>query len=145
MGFFPSMRAWRRPRRTRPALLVGAVAAVVAVAVSACEPHGQGISAVDVGVTTDKVSTEALERGGITVQWLTCTADLKSDPTAGSSATPDTDASVDCRGRTGDLRDLTVTGTVTYVREGRCVRGDLTAAVDGHQVFRANLIGVCGS
>ncbi|TVL91893.1 hypothetical protein [Streptomyces sp. SAJ15] len=113
---------------------------------TACEPEERrGLSAIGVAVTTDKVATRALERGGIGVRWMTCTADLKGDQVIGASSSPASEASVDCRGETerGDA-EIRVTGVVTYAREGRCVRGDLTAKVAGKQVFRADVIGECG-
>jgi hypothetical protein len=134
-------------RHGRP--LLAAVAAVAAaVAVTGCEPRDGGVTAIAVSVTTDKVSTSALERGGIGVRWLTCNADLKTGPTAGASASRagdsgTTDASVDCRGRTEDDKAIGIRGKVTYVRENHCVRGDLTGTVEGHKVFQANVIGEC--
>lgn len=129
--------------------LLAAVAAVVAAtAMTGCEPRDGGVTAIAVSVTTDKVSTSALERGGVGVRWLTCNADLKRTPTAGASAsgTGDsgtTDASVNCRGRTEDDKAIGVSGKVTYVRENHCVRGDLTGKIAGTKVFRANVIGEC--
>ncbi|WP_246097617.1 hypothetical protein [Streptomyces botrytidirepellens] len=134
-------------RHGRP--LLAAVAAVAAaVAVTGCEPRDGGVTAIAVSITTDKVSTSALERGGIGVRWLTCNADLKTGPTAGASASRagdsgTTDASVNCRGRTEDDKAIGIRGKVTYVRENHCVRGDLTGTVEGHKVFRADVIGEC--
>jgi hypothetical protein len=134
-------------RHGRPLLAaVGALAAVVAV--TGCEPREGGVTAIAVSITTDKVGTSALERGGIGVRWLICNADLKSGPTAGASASRagdagTTDASVDCRGRTEDDKAIGISGRVGYVRENHCVRGDLTGTVEGHKVFRADVIGEC--
>lgn len=139
------MGALRREFLLRIPVTAGAVAVAV-LAVAGCEPENGrdgGISAVGVAVTTDKLSTRALERGGIGVRWMTCTGNRKHEPTAGSSATPDPETDVDCRGRTENDRDIRVTGTVTFHREDRCVRGDLKGTVDGHQVFRADHIGTC--
>ncbi|MFD7499731.1 hypothetical protein [Streptomyces sp. NPDC059850] len=129
--------------------LLAAVATVVAaIAVTGCEPRDGAVTAVAVSITTDKVGTSALERGGIGVRWLTCNADLKRGPTAGASASSagdsgTTDASVDCRGRTEDDKTIGIRGKVTYVRENHCVRGDLTGTVQGQRVFQAHVIGEC--
>ncbi|WFB09654.1 hypothetical protein LRS74_23355 [Streptomyces sp. LX-29] len=136
------MGALRHARR----LLAAGLTGVAVLAVTACEPEERrGLSAIGVAITTDKVATRALERGGIGVRWMTCTADLKGDQVIGASSSPASEASVDCRGETerGDA-EIRVTGVVTHAREGRCVRGDLTAKVAGKQVFRANVIGECG-
>ncbi|MET8012579.1 hypothetical protein ABZU86_12580 [Streptomyces sp. NPDC005271] len=136
-----------RQGRALPAL---AAALAVAVAVTGCEPRdGGGVSSISVAVTTDRVASRALEKGGVGVRWLTCTADLKSDRTVGASASGEsrrtgrTDATVNCRGRTENDKDIKVTGKVTYVRENHCVRGDLTGKVDGRKVFEAKVIGEC--
>jgi len=134
-------------RRGRPLLAAVAVVAA-AVAVTGCEPRDGGITAIAVSITTDKVGTSALERGGVGVRWLTCNADLKRGPTAGASASTagdagTTDASVKCRGRTEDDKAIGITGRVTYVRENHCVRGDLTGTIAGAKVFRADVIGEC--
>ncbi|MEU1803259.1 hypothetical protein [Streptomyces sp. NPDC019937] len=134
-------------RRGRP--LLAAVAAVAAaVAATGCEPRDGGVTAIAVSITTDKVGTSALERGGVGVRWLTCNADLKTRPTAGASAsgTGDsgtTDATVNCRGRTEDDKAIGIGGRVTYVRKNHCVRGDLTGRIAGAKVFEANVIGEC--
>ncbi|MEK8170776.1 hypothetical protein NKH77_17965 [Streptomyces sp. M19] len=119
----------------------------MALTATGCEPsdgEAGGVSAIGVAVTTDKLSTRALEHGGIGVRWLTCNGERKHQATAGVSATPDPETSVDCRGRTEDDREIRVTGTVTHERANTCVQGDLKGTVDGHQVFRADHIGDCG-
>ncbi|MER8155417.1 hypothetical protein [Streptomyces sp. NPDC094472] len=125
------------------------VAAVgAAVAVTACEPTGSGISSVTVAITTDQVVTEALERGGVGVRWMSCNAEFKNGRTAGASPSRsersgETDARVDCHGRTDSDKDIRIKGRVTYVRADHCVRGDVTGEVDGRKVFEAQVIGEC--
>ncbi|WP_413809536.1 hypothetical protein [Streptomyces sp. OE57] len=121
---------------------------------TACEPTGGGISSVTVAITTDQVATEALERGGVGVRWMSCNAEFRHGRTAGAASPSqseraggtragETDARVDCHGRTDNDKDVRVRGRVTYVREDHCVRGDLTGQVDGRKVFEANVIGEC--
>ncbi|AGP57913.1 hypothetical protein [Streptomyces rapamycinicus] len=120
---------------------------------TACEPTGGGISSVTVAITTDQVATEALERGGVGVRWMSCNAEFRNGRTAGAASpsrsdsqserSGETDARVDCHGRTDNDKDVRIRGRVTYVREDHCVRGDLTGQVDGRKVFEANVIGEC--
>lgn len=130
----------------------GRLLAVVAVTIGAvgltvgCEPDDdRGLTAIGVAYTTDKVATEALERGRVDVRWMTCTGDAKGDEKAGASRPPVREVAVHCRGRAekGEA-DIRVDGVVTYERKGACVKGDLTAKLDGRQVFRADVIGDCG-
>ncbi|QKV97856.1 hypothetical protein HUT19_27510 [Streptomyces sp. NA02950] len=131
--------------------MAASVAAVVAV--TGCDPEDNGVSSIVVAVTTDKVASRALEKGGVDVRWMTCNADLKGGRTAGASASGDTnrerdegtetDASVDCRGETENDKKIKITGKVTFVRKNHCVRGQLTASVDGHRAFEARVIGEC--
>ncbi|MDT3395657.1 hypothetical protein RKE29_03160 [Streptomyces sp. B1866] len=126
-------------------LLAAVAAAAAAVALTGCDPDESGLGPASVAFTTDKLSTRALERGGLSVRWLTCTGDPKEERVAGSSASRSPDVSIDCRGRTDDDRKIRITGVVRYAEESRCVRGELTAAVDGHRVFRTRAIGKCDS
>ncbi|KUJ70681.1 hypothetical protein ACZ90_01970 [Streptomyces albus subsp. albus] len=128
-------------------LPVVALVGITLAAATACDPEDdRGLTAVSAAYTTDKVATKALERGGIGVHWLTCTGDAKGDEVAGSSRKPVRSVKVDCRGN-AEKRDaeIRVSGVVTYQRKGKCVRGDLTAKVSGRKVFRASVIGDCGS
>ncbi|GAA3883148.1 hypothetical protein GCM10023084_40060 [Streptomyces lacrimifluminis] len=129
--------------------MAGLVAAVVG-GVVACDPGGLGSATV--AYTTDQTTTKELERRNVGVQWLTCTASVDSGnsnsnkvSTSGSSPTPSEIpvADVDCQGKTTDGKDITVTGKVTRAVNGRCVRGDLTAKVDGKQWFRVSGLGNC--
>ncbi|ELP68693.1 hypothetical protein STRTUCAR8_03862 [Streptomyces turgidiscabies Car8] len=125
----------------------GLVVAAVSVVV-ACDPGGLGSATVS--FTTDRTATAELERRGVHVQWLTCTASVgdangNKASTSGSSPSPSatTVADVDCQGKTTDGKDITVTGKVTRAVDGRCVRGNLTAKVDGKQRFRVSGLGNC--
>ncbi|MFI1352896.1 hypothetical protein ACH4TV_04820 [Streptomyces sp. NPDC020898] len=151
-------RIWHRPHRRRRAVAVaGLVVAAVSGAV-ACDPGGLGSATV--ALTTDQTVTDELERRDVNVQWLTCTASVDNGNGNGNgdaggggntasadgsspSASENAVASVDCQGETTDGRDITVTGKVTRAVDGRCVRGDLTAKVDGRQWFRVSGLGNC--
>ncbi|MCQ9130635.1 hypothetical protein [Streptomyces hilarionis] len=112
-------------------------AAAAALGVVACEPGG--LSTLSVAYTTDAAATAEIQRRHVNVRWLTCTA---RDDHEGSDGVV---ASVDCRGKTGDGRDITVTGKVTRAVDGACVRGDLSAVVGGKQLFRVSGLGDCRS
>ncbi|MER5596410.1 hypothetical protein [Streptomyces sp. NPDC002265] len=128
---------WGRPRGTR-ALAVAWCALVVGAGAVACDPGG--LSSASVAYTTDQTATKELQRRQVDVRWLTCTAAF-GDKAATASAS--TVATVDCQGRTGDGRDITVTGKVTRAVDGACVRGDLTAKVGGKVVFHVSGLGDC--
>jgi hypothetical protein len=118
------------------------VAAVAGAA--ACDPQG-GLNSASIAVTTDRVGTGALERNGVDVQWLSCTAGVDGDRAGGAqpSASVRRIADVDCTGKTGQGEAITLTGKVTQELGGRCVRGDLTAKTGGKSVFRADVLGNC--
>lgn len=131
------MGALRRIWHAVP-VIVGTVVAVGGVV--ACEPGG--LSSAAVSYTTDQTVTRELERQKADVRWLTCTSSYGDDgPTA--TAGEDTVASVDCDGKTDDGQAITVDGKVTRVVNGACVRGDLTAKVDGKEWFRVKGLGNC--
>jgi hypothetical protein len=118
--------------------------AVVAVAGAvACEPGGLNSGAV--AFTTDQTVTRELERQKADVRWLNCTAFYGGDGGSSASTTAGEKevATVDCEGETGDGKDITVTGKVTRVVNGACVRGDLTAKVDGKEWFHVDGLGNC--
>ncbi|MFZ4156373.1 hypothetical protein [Streptomyces pseudogriseolus] len=129
--------------RRRQVLAVGfAVAAVAGVA--ACEGGSLGSTAV--AITTDGTVTKELNRQKDKVRWLTCNASFGDRD--GSSASPRsraTAASVDCEGETEGGKEITVTGRVTHAVNNACVRGDITAKVDGRQVFHVEGLGDCDS
>ncbi|MFT2014816.1 hypothetical protein ACMA1D_03045 [Streptomyces sp. 796.1] len=139
------MGATTRARRWRNTAIALGAAAVALSTLAACDDVEGGLRASTVAITTDKVGTRALERGGIDVQWLTCTAQLKraKDGPTGKPK-PTGKSQVSCRGKTKGGQDLEITGTVTYVREDRCVRGSLVGTLANREVFRAGLIGECG-
>ncbi|MET9660589.1 hypothetical protein [Streptomyces sp. NPDC006510] len=138
-------RAWGQGRERRflaaSALVVAAVAGT-----AACDPAG-GLNSASIAVTTDRVGTGALERNGVDVQWLNCTADVDGDRTGGASpaASARRVADVDCTGKTERGEAITLTGKVTQEFGGRCVRGDLTAKAGGKAVFRADVLGNCAA
>jgi hypothetical protein len=125
--------------------------------VAACEPGGGGgLNSFAVALTTDQTGTRALERAGVEVSWLTCTATVgdRARAITGPSARPSPVtsapsvrdvATVACEGQTKDGKEIRVAGKVTEERDGRCVRGDLTAEVGGRTVFRANVLGDCSA
>ncbi|MFE5395594.1 hypothetical protein ACFQ9U_13605 [Streptomyces sp. NPDC056568] len=131
------MGASRRIRRVAP-VVVGAVVAVAGV--GACDPGG--LSSASVAYTTDQTVTRELQRQKTQVRWLTCTASYGDDGST-ASAGEDSVASVDCKGKTDDGKDITVDGEVTRVVNGACVRGDLTAKVGGKEWFRVEGLGNC--
>ncbi|WP_328507229.1 hypothetical protein [Streptomyces sp. NBC_00391] len=153
------MAAWRRIRAYRTGgrrLLLGVGLGVGAVAgLVACE--GGGLNTGAVAFTTDQLATKELEREGLDVRWLTCTASYDSDSksdgdgdqqgdgekSGSPSASVNTVANVDCTGEDKEGRDISVTGKVTKEVNGRCVRGDLTGKVDGKEWFHVEGLGNC--
>ncbi|MDQ1038726.1 hypothetical protein QFZ75_005142 [Streptomyces sp. V3I8] len=121
-----------------------ALAAVAAAfTLVACEP-GNGMSTAAVAITTDQKGTSELEKRGVDVQWLTCTATYgEKDGRTVTSPSVNSVASVNCTGETGDGQDIGIKGKVTQEVNGTCVRGDLTATVGGKEVFRLNVLGNC--
>ncbi|MER7575305.1 hypothetical protein [Streptomyces sp. NPDC126514] len=136
-------RFWERPRGARVAGAAGMVVLAVGGAV-ACE--GGGMSTASIAYTTDQTVTRELERRKTEVQWLTCTASYGDDG-GDAGSTPDageqTVAEVECTGKTKDGKDITVDGLVTRATDGKCVRGHLTAKVDGRKWFEVNGLGDC--
>ena len=136
------------PARTRaPRVLAATAAAAAAVgALAACEPTAGGLNSAAVAVTTDRTATSTLERLTFDVAWLNCTARTDGGAaTAGGSPSPSAPprATVDCQGETRSRQAVTVTGTVTEERAGKCVRGDLIAKIEKKIVFRATMLGDC--
>ncbi|MFB6783886.1 hypothetical protein ACFCX0_43030 [Streptomyces sp. NPDC056352] len=105
------------------------------------------MNSASVALTTDRAGTGALERKGVDVQWLNCTAEVEGGGTTPSSASPSASvrqvAHVDCRGRTAGGKDVTLAGKVTKEVNGLCVRGDLTGKVGDRTVLRADVLGNC--
>ncbi|OEJ26946.1 hypothetical protein BGM19_13975 [Streptomyces agglomeratus] len=133
--------------RTAAAIGLGAAAVV---GISACEPGTGGPSPVAVAMTTDRTGTRALEHQGVAVRWMSCTAKAGEGARATDGTRPAATAttgrrivSVTCEGETGDGQEIRVDGKVTDERDGRCVRGDLTARVGDRTVFQADVLGDC--
>ncbi|MET9082152.1 hypothetical protein ABZX77_09655 [Streptomyces sp. NPDC004237] len=141
MGALSRIR--RRPRGARVAAVAGLAVIAVGGAVG-CQPTD--LNSATVAYTTDQTATAELKRQHVDVSWLTCTGNYGSSA-AGSTRTPSasgtTVVSVDCRGRTKDGRDITVTGRVTKAVSGACVRGNLVAKVGGKEWFRVKGLGNC--
>ncbi|MGA5202610.1 hypothetical protein [Streptomyces variegatus] len=141
------MGAFRRnlpgPRGRRVA--VAATFAVLAVGGAvACEPGS--VSAASVAYTTDETVTKELNRQKAGVRWLTCTASYgESGGKSSPSARERTVATVDCEGETDDGKEITVDGKVTHAVDGACVRGNITAEVDGKVWFEVDGLGDCDS
>lgn len=128
-------------RWRRAASAVGLVVVAVGGAV-ACEPGAIGTASV--AYTTDETVTRELNRQKAGVRWLSCTASYGNQDGASSRpASEDTVATVDCDGETEDGKEITVTGKITHAVDGACVRGDITAKVDGKQWFRVDGLGDC--
>ncbi|WP_246114106.1 hypothetical protein [Streptomyces montanus] len=140
MGALRRIRQGLRTRRRTPAL--AGLAAVTVLGATACEP-GDGVSSVAVAITTDQVGTRELERQGVDVQWVSCTASYGDKAKPGNSPSPRSVANVDCVGETKDGKDISIKGKVTQEVNGKCVRGDLTAKVGGKQWFRVDVLGNC--
>ncbi|MFI8187568.1 hypothetical protein ACIF8T_01955 [Streptomyces sp. NPDC085946] len=134
-------RILQRPRGAGAVAVAGLVVVVAGGAV-ACEPGG-GLSSAAVAYTTDEAVTKELNRQKAGVRWLSCTASYGSDEDASPSASEDTVATVDCRGETDDGKEITVDGEVTHAVNGACVRGHLTAKVDGKVWFDVKGLGDC--
>ncbi|MCX4535194.1 hypothetical protein [Streptomyces sp. NBC_01669] len=145
MGTLRASSPWGRGRTHRISAVLCLVGAAVAGAV-ACEPI-DGLNSASVALTTDRAGTGALERKGVDVQWLNCTAEVEGGGTTPSSASPSASvrqvAHVDCRGRTAGGKDVTLAGKVTKEVNGVCVQGDLTGKVGDRTVLRADVLGNC--
>ncbi|MEU9455599.1 hypothetical protein [Streptomyces sp. NPDC048277] len=135
-------RIWRRPRATRVAAVAGLVVLGAGGAV-ACQPSD--LNTATVAYTTDQTATAELKRQHVDVSWLTCTGNYGSASKATGTPSPSetTVVSVDCRGKTKDGRNITVTGKVTKAVNGACVRGDLVAEVGGKEWFHVKGLGNC--
>ncbi|MFI7136463.1 hypothetical protein ACIBQ5_01445 [Streptomyces massasporeus] len=141
MGASTRYRPGPRGRR----VAVAAAFAVLAVGgAAACEPGS--ISSASVAYTTDETVTKELNRQKAGVRWLTCTASYGEN--GGKSSPPArerTVATVDCEGETDDGKGITVDGEVTHAVDGACVRGNITAKVDGKVWFQVDGLGDCDS
>ncbi|MEV5934646.1 hypothetical protein AB0L56_18360 [Streptomyces sp. NPDC052079] len=116
-------------------MLAVGFAAIAVTGIAACE--GGGLSSAAIALTTDETVTDALNNRKADVRWLSCTASF------GDKAGTNTTAAVDCQGETQDGKEITVTGEITHAINSACVRGNITAKVDGKQVFRVDGLGDC--
>ncbi|MEU3350045.1 hypothetical protein [Streptomyces sp. NPDC037389] len=143
MGASRRIRSIRLSRvRYGPVAVVLTGAAVVAL--SGCDPVA-GLDATTVAVTTQRQASRALDREGVHAAWLSCRGKAENggkDPGTGS-ALPVTAVGVDCEGRTDTGRKIIVFGRVTGITGQACVRGLLTANVDGRTVFQVSVLGDC--
>ncbi|MFH8606307.1 hypothetical protein ACH4D5_02270 [Streptomyces sp. NPDC018029] len=146
MGALRRLRG-RVPGKRRPTILYAVgLAGAAALGVTACDPVDGELNTSAVALTTDEMATKELERQKADVAWLSCTASFDDRVTPrGRSASADAVVDVDCQGETDDGKDIGVKGKVHSVADGRCVRGDLTAKVDGKQWFRVDVLGNCGA
>ncbi|HET6859001.1 MAG TPA: hypothetical protein VFH94_18175, partial [Streptomyces sp.] len=114
------MGALRRVRHRRVLAAIGLAGAAV-VAVSACEPGADGLSSVAVSMTTDQTGTRALERAGVDVQWMSCTATVGegervNTDTASPTRSARSVATVKCEGETKSGQEIRIDGKVTEER-----------------------------
>ncbi|MFJ3760896.1 hypothetical protein [Streptomyces sp. NPDC090080] len=130
----------RRPRVTGPAAAAG-LAVIAVIGLAGCRPTD--LNSATVAYTTDRTATAELQRQHVDVSWLTCTGNYGSAAPKTPSASETAVVSVDCRGRTKDGRDITVTGRITKAVSGACVRGNLVAKVGGKEWFRVTGLGDC--
>ncbi|MEV6674007.1 hypothetical protein [Streptomyces sp. NPDC051162] len=115
------------------------------LALTGCEPTGDGgLDAITVAVATGKRATDELKGEGYYVRWLSCTGKAEDGGvTDKGSPRPVTAIGVDCEGRTGGGGKIIVFGRVTGMSGDACVRGRLTAKVDGRTVFVVSVLGDC--
>ncbi|QEU94445.1 hypothetical protein [Streptomyces kanamyceticus] len=123
-----------------------ALGGAAALGVTACDPVDGELNTSVVALTTDEMGTKELERQHADVAWLSCTASFQ-DRVTPSSGGPTEGAlvDVDCQGETKDGKDITIKGTVHDVVDGACVRGNLTAKIEGKVWFRVDVLGNCES
>ncbi|MVO84388.1 hypothetical protein GPA10_06260 [Streptomyces sp. p1417] len=138
------MGALRRlPAAPRRALLAFGVVAAAGAGLAGCDPVEGNMSTSAVAITTDKTATRELERQHAKVDWLTCHASYVGKDKEAGDSDEKRKAEVDCRGQTAEDKVITVRGRVTDVTNGACVRGNLTAKIDGEEWFRVDVLGNC--
>ncbi|MEU8583720.1 hypothetical protein [Streptomyces abikoensis] len=131
-------------RHIRYGLGAAALTGTAIVALSGCAT-GPGLDATAVAATTQREAGRALDREGVHAAWLSCKGKAENggkDPGTGS-ALPVTVVGVDCEGRTDNGKRIIVYGSVTGMSDQGCVRGLLTAKVDGRTVFQVTVLGDC--
>ncbi|ATL27684.1 putative lipoprotein [Streptomyces formicae] len=151
-GTLPPMGALRRLsgtyslKRRSPVLYAVALAGAAAIGVTACDPVDGQLNTSAVALTTDEMGTKELERQHADVSWLSCTGRFEGRVTPQSGKpTKKAVVKVDCQGETDDGKDITIKGRVHAVVDGACVRGNLTAKIDGKQWFSVDVLGNCDS
>ncbi|WP_307805108.1 hypothetical protein [Streptomyces sp. VRA16 Mangrove soil] len=122
------------------AVACGAAAVFGAVA---CQPVEGDLNPSTVSATTDQQGTAELNRQHAQVAWLSCSG-AYVNRTTGSGATTQ-EVHVDCRGETKEGKAVTLSGDVYGVVSGKCVRGSLTAKVDGKVWFHLGVLGNCAA
>ncbi|WP_353942497.1 hypothetical protein ABII15_13150 [Streptomyces sp. HUAS MG91] len=128
--------------RGRRAAAAAACVVVAGLGAVACQPtDGEDLNPSTVAATTDQQGTAELNRQNAHVRWLSCSA-AYVDRTSGSGSTS-RDVYVDCRGKTTDGRNITLTGHAYAVVSGKCVRGSFTAKVEGKLWFHVGVLGNC--
>ncbi|MBW5424725.1 hypothetical protein GKQ77_24695, partial [Streptomyces sp. BG9H] len=133
-------------QRRKPILYAVGLAGAATLGVSACEPGGGDLNTSAVALTVDEMGTKALERQRLDVAWISCTARYEDRVTPKSgSPTREAVVEVDCQGESDSDQDITIKGKVHAVVDGRCVRGNLTAKVDGKEWFQVDVLGNCGA
>ncbi|WP_223774591.1 hypothetical protein [Streptomyces sp. 135] len=149
MGALRRLRQRNAWQRRTPILYAVGLAGAAALGVTACDPANGGLNTAAVALTTDRMGTKELERQKLDVAWLSCTARYQDRVTPKSGEpTEKAVVEVDCQGESGGNdgnKDITIKGKVSSLVDGRCVRGDLTAKVDGKQWFKADVLGNCGA
>ncbi|AZM53181.1 hypothetical protein DMA15_11730 [Streptomyces sp. WAC 01529] len=133
-------------KRRTPILYAVGLAGAATLGVGACEPGGGDLNTSAVALTVDEMGTKALERQRLDVAWISCTARY-ADRVTPKSGSPTRAAvvEVDCQGESDGGQDITIKGKVHAVVDGRCVRGNLTAKVDGKEWFQVDVLGNCGA
>ncbi|MFF4530334.1 hypothetical protein ACFY1P_13750 [Streptomyces sp. NPDC001407] len=115
------------------------------MALTGCEPTGAGgLDAITVAVTTGKRATDELKREGYDVRWISCAGKAEdAGVTDKGSPRPVSAVGVDCEGRTGGGGKIIVFGRITGISGQACVKGRITAKVDGRTVFVVSVLGDC--
>ncbi|MFD4634079.1 hypothetical protein ACFVYR_15430 [Streptomyces sp. NPDC058284] len=146
MGALRRLRGRGAATRRSAFLYAVGLAGAAALGVTACDPVNGDMNSSAVALTTDELGTRALERQHTGVAWLSCTARFADKATSrGRTARDDSMVKVDCQGETDGGKDISIKGEVRSVVDGDCVRGNLTAKVDGKQRFRVDVLGNCSS
>ncbi|MFF8639993.1 hypothetical protein [Streptomyces sp. NPDC015345] len=149
MGALRRLRQRHAWQRRAPILYAVGLVGAATLGVTACDPANGGLNTAAVALTTDRMGTKELERQKLDVAWLSCTARYQDRVTPKSGEpTQKAVVEVDCQGESGGddgNKDITIKGKVSSFVDDRCVRGNLTAKVDGKQWFQVDVLGDCGA